>query len=77
VVGADEKDWADLKSDHDRFIAHYRSAAWDEALETLRQLRARQVTGLTGLYEIYAKRVEKLSENAPEAWDGVYEAEEK
>jgi adenylate cyclase len=77
VLGADERDWPSLKAEHDRFMAAYRAGSWQDATALLEQLRARNIRELSGLYQTYANRIEKLAQAPPETWDGVYEAEEK
>jgi adenylate cyclase len=72
-----EGEWEALKSAHDRFLAAYRAAQWDEARRLLADLRSRDVGGLRRLYELYDERIATLAETGAEGWDGVYAFEQK
>jgi adenylate cyclase len=70
-------DAAEARVAHDGFVAAYRAGRWEEARSTFISLRQRNLTPLTGLYEIYARRLATLSASQPADWDGVYDLEEK
>jgi adenylate cyclase len=70
-------DWDELKGMHERFLAAYRTGGWAEAQVLLAELRERRVESLAKLYEVYAERLNQLSANPPENWDGVYGLDEK
>ena len=60
---------------HAAFLTAYRGARWDEAEALLAALNA--PPQLSGLYDVYARRIARLKSNPVEQWDGVYELEEK
>jgi len=67
--------WKALTERHAAFLAAYRAARWDEAEALLAALDP--PPQLSGLYDVYARRIARLKSNPVEQWDGVYELEEK
>ena len=62
-----------------RMLTSYRKQGWDEALDLIDQCR-RAANGfdITGLYDMYAERIEAYrADPPPPDWNGVYEAESK
>jgi adenylate cyclase len=64
-------------ADHQRFLAAYRAAAWDEARALLSTLSQSCPASLARLYAAYALRLDRLAGVRAEEWDGVYEFEQK
>jgi len=63
---------------HSLMLATYRSGAFEKAAEAVEKARKVAPERLSGLYDVYAKRIAALRENPPPApWDGVFTAEEK
>ncbi len=74
---SEDATWEGLKTEHEAFVAAYRAGAWQVAREHLARIRSREAPSLDALYALYAARIDRLIELAPEAWDGVFAFEEK
>jgi adenylate cyclase len=63
---------------HSLVIANYRSGAFAEAADAVEKVRTVAPPRLSGLYDVYAKRIAALRENPPpQPWDGVFTVLEK
>ena len=76
-----EPGFAVLKTQHDDFIAQYRSQQWDKAedlMATCRGMSQEQNLNLDVLYDMYVERIEHNREVPPPVdWDGVFVATSK
>jgi adenylate cyclase len=63
--------------EHERFLAAYRAAQWNEARALLATLRAAAPASLQRCYAAFEARLERLAGAPPENWDGVYEFDQK
>lgn len=68
---------AAVAPEHARFLTAYRNAHWEEARTLLAALRRDAPASLNGLYDAYARRLDRLAHLETADWDGVYELEEK
>ena len=75
---AQEEEFLELKRQHDRFLANYRSMRFDEAAKDLELLRRTGPAQLEMVYSEYQGRLEAYMIVPPPAnWDGSYRAEHK
>ncbi len=75
---AAEPAFLDLRSLHDRFLASYRAARFDEAAGDLLTLETSAPAELSKLYAEYRRRLDTyLLAPPPPGWDGAYRAEHK
>jgi adenylate cyclase len=66
----DEETLGKIEAFH-RFLALYRSQAWDEALRALNELRSS--CGDCTLFDLYEQRIDTFRTEPPPAdWDGVF-----
>ena len=63
--------------EHERFLAAYRAAQWDEARALLGPLRASSPAPLQRCYSAFEARLGRLAGVNVDTWDGVYEFDEK
>ena len=74
----ESEDFAALKSQHDAFIAAYRSRDWDEAEAMIEGCESLADGKLGDLYQLYRKRIARNRIlPPPEGWDGSAAAESK
>lgn len=66
-----------LKAQHEIMITSYRTGAFEEALEAIKECRKQDLFDLDFAYDMYESRIEELLKNPPEHWDGVYVATSK
>jgi adenylate cyclase len=62
---------------HSLMLATYRAGSFAQAAEAVEKAQARAPDALHYMYGVYRKRIERLRENPPQQWDGVFTAEEK
>ncbi len=63
--------------EHPSFLDAYRGGQWTDARALLSTLRQSCSAAMAKLYAVYELRLERLGDARPEAWDGVYEPEQK
>jgi adenylate cyclase len=72
------QEFQQLHDAQSRLLAHYRAQDWDQAEAALAECRALAPALLTGLYELYERRIAHYRIDPPPAdWDGVFEAKTK
>jgi adenylate cyclase len=75
---AAQEDFLELKRQHDRFLASYRSMRFDEAANDLALLRKTGPEQLAKMYAEYQHRLDAYLVTPPAAdWDGSWRAEHK
>lgn len=75
---AGQEDFIELKGQHDRFLASYRSMRFDEAANDLALLRKTAPEQLAKMYAEYQHRLDAyLVAPPPPDWDGSWRAEHK
>ena len=75
---AQEEEFLELKRQHDRFLANYRSMRFDEAANDLALLKETGPAQLEKVYSEYQGRLDAYLVTPPPAgWDGSYRAEHK
>jgi adenylate cyclase len=68
----------ELRSRHIALLGAYRQCDWDVATAALAACRDAAPAGLSGLYEVYERRIAEFRRQPPPAdWDGVYTAMSK
>ncbi|MEO8882724.1 MAG: adenylate/guanylate cyclase domain-containing protein, partial [Devosia sp.] len=70
--------FVDLRAAHAGFLTAYRSLDLGLAETLLARLRQMAPPAITGLYEVYADRLEEMRASPPPpGWDGVFVAKQK
>ena len=62
----ESEDFIEFKSQHDDMLKAYRAQNWDEALDLSRRCKNKRLD-LTGLYKLYAERMDTFKATPPPA----------